>query len=1097
MAKVAVALVPASLRSAWRVPADLRAATRPLLWLVVGLLASYVYMDLALFSAALFEDRLPVPTLPVPLFPPQAIILAVLLLTPTRRWWVYLLVYYVMQVAQGEWDGLPRWYTLLSNGANVVEPLVGATLFRRLVPRFTEFTHLREVSIYVGCVVLAATLGASWGAAARAIQGFPFWVSWQGWFLGDVLASLVLAPTIILWAGAGLQGLRPRSPARAVEATLLYGGLLVVGWGVFSSRVHNSDTADALLYLPVPLLVWAAVRFGPRGLLSGLSLVTVLAIEAMANARGPAIGGSITANVLTLQLFLLGVGTPLFILAALVRDREEAQAELEQSEARYRAVVSNFPHGVVLLFGLDFRHTFADGQGLPELGLSRQSVEGQSLSEAFPDEVAAALTPRYETALAGAHASCELVHAGRTYQAEVVPFSPTGAAMGMLVMQDVTEQRRAELLAELDRAKTAFFNNVSHEFRTPLTLLLGPLEETLAAPPARLGADERQQLQTAHRNALRLLKLVNSLLDFSRLEAGRLQPAYAPTDLAAFTAELASLFHSAVERAGLELRVDCPPLPEPVYVDRDQWEQIVLNLLSNALKFTFAGTIAVTLRAEGEQVVLAVRDTGTGIPTAELPHIFERFHRVPGTQARTQEGTGIGLALVRDWVELHGGTVDVTSAVGEGSTFTVVLPRGTAHLPSHQVQEAADAAHASSAAAYVEEVRSWLPDDRDTGPPDREPAEALGVAACRLPNGRAVERDRELPARILIADDNADTRAYLVRLLQGHGAVQAVGDGATALEVARAWEPDLVLTDVMMPGLDGFALLQAVRADPQLRATSVILLSARAGEQTRAEGLRAGADDYLVKPFSAPELLARVDGQLALVRLRGEARAATERQHVAADLHDSVMQEIYGLTLLAEAGRRALAGGQPAQVEEYLKQVGQSAQWTLREMRLLVHALRPHALAQGGLIEALEQRLNAVERRAGIVARLQVRGEIVLAPAAEEAFYYIAQEALTNALKHASPSEVEVRIGTRRAVTTLVVADNGRGFDPGGVAGRGGLGLVTMRERAARVGATLAIKSAPRGGTRVTVRLRTAVPPSGPAPLRGSRNGAQAQSRGE
>ena len=218
MAKVVAALVPANRRAARRAPADLRGTVLPLLWLAAGLLASYLYMDTTLFSSLLLVNRDSVPVLPVPLFPPQAIILSVLLLTPARRWWVYLLAYYALQVAQGEWNGLPRWYALLSNVANVVEPLIGAALFRQLIPQFTQFTRLREVGTYVGCVVLGSVIGASWGATARAIQGFPFWISWPGWFLGDALASLVLAPTIVLWACVGFGGLRARSVARATEA---------------------------------------------------------------------------------------------------------------------------------------------------------------------------------------------------------------------------------------------------------------------------------------------------------------------------------------------------------------------------------------------------------------------------------------------------------------------------------------------------------------------------------------------------------------------------------------------------------------------------------------------------------------------------------------------------------------------------------------------------------------------------------------------------------------------------------------------------------------------------------------------------------------
>ncbi|HET9039953.1 MAG TPA: HAMP domain-containing sensor histidine kinase, partial [Gemmatimonadales bacterium] len=232
------------------------------------------------------------------------------------------------------------------------------------------------------------------------------------------------------------------------------------------------------------------------------------------------------------------------------------------------------------------------------------------------------------------------------------------------------ERRRAESLAELDRAKTAFFSNVSHEFRTPLTLMLGPLQDLVEAHD--LPPDTRDQIAVTRRNALRLLKLVNSLLDFSRLEAGRVEAQYEPLDLAALTTDLASIFRSAIERAGLRLVVDCPALPAPVYVDRDMWEKIVLNLLSNALKFTFEGEIRVALRPEaGGRVRLTVSDTGTGIPADALPHVFERFRRVQNARARTFEGTGIGLALVHELVKLHGGQISLSSEVGRGTTFDI------------------------------------------------------------------------------------------------------------------------------------------------------------------------------------------------------------------------------------------------------------------------------------------------------------------------------------------------------------------------------------------------------------------------------------------
>ncbi|HJX27840.1 MAG TPA: GAF domain-containing sensor histidine kinase, partial [Thermoanaerobaculia bacterium] len=272
------------------------------------------------------------------------------------------------------------------------------------------------------------------------------------------------------------------------------------------------------------------------------------------------------------------------------------------------------------------------------------------------------------------------------------------------------ERRRAEALAELDRAKTTFFSNVSHEFRTPLTLMLGPLDDLLGKPEGELPAEARELLTIVHRNSQRLLKLVNSLLDFSRIEAGRVQAVYQSTDLAASTADLASVFRAAVEKAGMRLTVDCPPLPEPVFVDRDMWEKIVLNLVSNAFKYTLEGEIRVRLRSEGGAAVLSVEDTGIGIPPEELPNLFNRFHRVEGAQGRTQEGTGIGLALVQELARLHGGTVGVESAVGRGSTFTVTLPLGSAHLPADRIGGTRSlASTALGATPFVEEALRWLP----------------------------------------------------------------------------------------------------------------------------------------------------------------------------------------------------------------------------------------------------------------------------------------------------------------------------------------------------------------------------------------------------
>jgi PAS domain S-box-containing protein len=420
------------------------------------------------------------------------------------------------------------------------------------------------------------------------------------------------------------------------------------------------------------------------------------------------------------------------------------------------------------------------------------------------------------------------------------------------------ERQRVEALAELDRAKTSFFSNISHEFRTPLTLMLLPLEQTLAELNESIPAKARSQLEMVQRNGKRLLKLVNTLLDFSRIEAGRAQANYEPTDLATYTAELASLFRSTVEQAGLQLTVDCPPLPEPIYVDRDMWEKIVLNLLSNAFKFTFEGEIAVALRPLGDQVELVVRDTGTGIPAAELPKLFERFHRVEGARGRTFEGTGIGLSLVQELVDLQGGAIAVDSTLGQGSTFRVRLPVGTAHLANRLIESGAPTAIAAGVGSYVQEALSWLPEEK-----------LKDHTAVRLP--KEPEAHFSAAARILVVDDNPDMRNYLSHILSQFYEVELFAEGKTALAAAYARTPDLVLSDVMMPDMDGFELLRQLRLDPQTREIPILLLSARAGEESAVEGLEAGADDYLVKPFSTRELLARVSANLELGRLRQAA----------------------------------------------------------------------------------------------------------------------------------------------------------------------------------------------------------------------------------
>ena len=641
------------------------------------------------------------------------------------------------------------------------------------------------------------------------------------------------------------------------------------------------------------------------------------------------------------------------------------------------------------------------------------------------------------------------------------------------------EQKRAQALAELDRAKTAFFSNVSHEFRTPLTLMLGPLEDVMAS--ARLPEQERQHLARVHRNALRLLKLVNSLLEFSRLEAGRARVAFEPTDLAVLTSGLASAFEPVVAMAGLRLLVDCPPLPEPVWVDRDMWEKVVLNLVSNAVKFTFAGEIAVRLEWLGDRVELSVRDTGTGIPEPELPRVFDRFHRVEGARGRSYEGSGIGLALVQEVVKLHGGGVRVDSAVGQGSTFTVALPTGKANLPREHVRdEPRCVSPATAAEAFVHEAAQWL-----SSTPSASPEADAGLVA---PSGAS-------EGHILVADDNADLRDYVRQVLERRFTVETVTDGQAALAAAHRRTPHAVLSDVMMPGLDGFGLLRELKADPRTAHIPVVLLSARAGEEATGAGLAAGADDYLVKPFSTRELLARVEGAVKTARAKEQLRqrADFEQQLIGIVSHD--LRNPVSAILLGAAG--LLRGDDLSERQtKTVVRIQSSAERASRMIRDLLDFTQArlgggirierrkadlHQLVQGVLdeVEATHARREVRVRRDG-----DGRGQWD-----PDRLAQVVQNLVTNALKY-SPEGTPVRVETHGedGGVTLSVHNQGvpippeqfaRLFEPlhratGNLdkVGRSvGLGLYIVKHLVDAHGGTVDVRSTAEEGTTFTVRL--------------------------
>jgi signal transduction histidine kinase len=664
------------------------------------------------------------------------------------------------------------------------------------------------------------------------------------------------------------------------------------------------------------------------------------------------------------------------------------------------------------------------------------------------------------------------------------------------------ERKRADMLAELDRAKTLFFSNVSHEFRTPLTLMVGPLEAMLdrAHPSAVVSKEE---LQLVHRNSMRLLKLVNTLLDFSRIQAGRVQAIYEPTDIATLTADTASAFRSAMEQAGLEFVIDCPPVTEPAYIDRDMWEKIVLNLISNAFKFTLAGGVTVRLRAVEDKIELQVADTGLGIPEEQQPKVFKRFHRVEGVRGRTHEGTGIGLALVQELARLHGGTIRVESTLGKGSTFLVSIPRGRAHLPAEQLSKGRILSSTGvSASAYVHEALRWLPETE-------QPAELPRVFASDSVQAPHIQA---ATGRILLADDNADMREYVRRLLGNYYDVRAVSNGLQALAAARRYPPDLVLTDVMMPGIDGFSLLRELRAAESTSTIPVILLSARAGEDARIEGIQAGADDYIVKPFTARELLARVSAHLALSRLRqqgaereralraelevrveqrtAELQAANrqlrelssrlqqiqdqERRRLARELHDSAGQLLTALSLnIASVKAEA-----PKLSSEAAKRIDENSaiiEQLSKEIRTISHLLHPPLLDEVGLSSALRWYVDGFAERSRITATLDIPEDLGRFPAdVEIAIFRAVQESLTNVHRHSGSPSCCVEVVQGKNHLAVEIRDEGKGIPKEkqlNLTSLGsGVGLRGMAERLRHLGGTLEVKSS-ENGTRVLVSL--------------------------
>jgi signal transduction histidine kinase len=584
---------------------------------------------------------------------------------------------------------------------------------------------------------------------------------------------------------------------------------------------------------------------------------------------------------------------------------------------------------------------------------------------------------------------------------------------------------------ELEQLKTQFFGNISHEFRTPLTLMLGPVSDGLADGDEPLGARQRTRFELVQHNALRLLALVNALLDLTSLEAGHLRGTFVASDPSALTTTLAELFRSAADAAGLAFVVDAPAVSEPIWLDRQMWEKVVSNLVSNALKFTDQGRVAVRVTEDAGAVTLEVADSGRGIGPDDLPHVFDRFYRARHKDGDLREGTGIGLALVRELVERHGGAVSVDSTVGVGSTFRVSIPKGHAHLPAECLAESAPAE------IDTRTTRAHAGEARRLGPPSRPDAASTDGARSSAP-------DRP---HVLVVEDNADLRTYFEGLLAPLYRVTTVRDGREALEAVATAVPDLVVSDVMMPRLDGMGLVRELRTTPRTATLPVILVSARAGEEASIQGLDAGCDDYLAKPFSARELLARVRTHLELARLRREWTQGIERANrelVEANRELDAFASSVSHDLRAPL--RSIGGFAAALDEDFGDQLPADARALLERIRAA--AQRMEGIIQSLLTfartsrQALDKRVVPTRELVGGIVQQMIAGrerppdvridalpDVVADPSL---LTHVFANLIGNAVKftrNADAPRIEITSEPRDGHTVFSVRDNGAGFD--------------------------------------------------------------------
>ncbi len=414
--------------------------------------------------------------------------------------------------------------------------------------------------------------------------------------------------------------------------------------------------------------------------------------------------------------------------------------------------------------------------------------------------------------------------------------------------KDILEEQAKKLL-ELDRLKSNFFANISHEFRTPLTLIMGQIESLLGASP---GEFTRKKLKTALSNSKQLQALINRLLELSKLESGEFKMKIAYTELNSFLRKILSAFESLTERQNIGLEFKRHSNEIYLYIDREKIEEVFNNLISNAIKFTPEnGTISMRISPnenESGYVSIFVSDTGIGLKPEDLSHIFDRFYQVDSSQTREYEGTGIGLAIVKELVQLHKGIISVKSEVGKGTEFCIQLPPGKDQFINEPNIEFIEIVNNRENFVETETYTAELKENEDENPEESDAVKEV----------------------VLVVEDNSDMRAFIKENLENDFRVIESKNGDEGVKKALNYIPDLIITDVMMPAMNGFELTSRLKKDNKTSHIPIIMLTAKADEESKLKGLDTGVDDYLIKPFSTKELQARVNNLIKLRRLLKE-----------------------------------------------------------------------------------------------------------------------------------------------------------------------------------------------------------------------------------